>query len=80
MRQKPRFFWTGLVVANLVVGCVLGFYRNSGAAPPRTGEPFANSVRQRAEMIVHLKEMKQLLKEQNALLRSGKVKVVVAQP
>jgi hypothetical protein len=31
-------------------------------------------------MIAHLKEIGDLLKEQNALLRSGTLKVVVAEP
>jgi len=31
-------------------------------------------------MIVELKEIKELLKEQNSLLRSGTLKVVVSEP
>ncbi len=39
--------------------------------------PFANAVEQRAETIRLLREIRDLLREQNALLKSGKVRVVV---
>ena len=64
-----------LIVAGL---CVLGLYETSSAAPRGDNEPFANSVEQRAEMIVQLREISALLKEQNALLKSGQLTVVVA--
>ncbi len=47
-------------------------------APPEESQPFANSVEQRAEMISQLKEIVAELKEQNALLRSGNLKVLVS--
>jgi hypothetical protein len=59
---------------------VLSFYRTTGAAPPKPKQPFANSVEQRMEMIKELREIKVLLKEQNALWRSGTVRVVVSEP
>ena len=72
---KLRF---GIVVAINVLGlCVLGFYRPTTAAPPEDAQPFANSVAQRGEMIAELKDIVAELKEQNALLRSGDLKVVV---
>ena len=49
---------------------VLGFYSSSGAAPQGGQPPFANSVEQRSETIRELREIKELLKEQNAMLRS----------
>jgi len=49
---------------------VLGFYSSSGAAPQGAQPPFANAVEQRNEMIRELHEIKELLKEQNAMLRS----------
>ena len=75
-----RAGWTWLIVANVLFCCVLSFYRTTGAAPPKAKLPFANSVEQRMEMIKELREIKGLLKEQNALLRSGDVKVVVVDP
>ena len=72
-----RAGWALLIVANVLFCCVLGFYRATDAAAPKPQPPFANAVEQRMEMITELKEIKKLLKEQNALLRSGEVKVVV---
>ena len=63
--------WTWLVVANAIVWGVLGFYRTLGAAPQAGQPPFANPVEQRSEMVRELREIKELLREQNALLRSG---------
>ncbi|HUT95193.1 MAG TPA: hypothetical protein VMY37_37415 [Thermoguttaceae bacterium] len=75
-----RAGWILLIVANVLFCCVLSFYRTTEAAPPKSKEPFANSVEQRMETINELREIKLLLKEQNALLRSGEVKVVVVEP
>lgn len=72
--------WSLLVAANVIFCCMLSFYQNGNAAPaPRSGEPFANSLSQRNEMIRELKEIKALMREQNALLQSGKVRVSVTQ-
>lgn len=60
-------------VFTLIAGlglCVLGFYSSSGAAPQGGQPPFANAVEQRNEMIRELREVKELLKEQTALLRT----------
>jgi hypothetical protein len=73
--------WCLLVAANALFLGVLSFYQTTDAAQRTGGElPFANSVEQRMEMISHLKEIRDLLKEQNELLRSGKLKVVVGEP
>jgi len=40
----------------------------------------ANPVEHRIEMIAELKEIKALLKQQNAILRSGNLKVVFVEP
>ena len=66
--------WTWLVVANVVAGGVLGFYSTLGAAPQAGQPPFANPVEQRADQIRELREIKELLKEQNELLRGGAIK------
>lgn len=60
-----------LVMANVLAVSVLGFYSTLGAAPQAGQPPFANPVDQRSDMVRELREIKDLLKEQNALLRSG---------
>jgi hypothetical protein len=61
-------------MANLVVASVLGFYSTLGAAPPMGQPPYANQVEQLEEQIRELREIKELLKEQNDLLRGGAIK------
>ena len=66
--KMPAFgsMWSlAAVVAPL---CVLGFYSTTGAVP-QGQPPFIDAVEQRGEMIQQLREIKDLLKEQNALLR-----------
>jgi hypothetical protein len=50
--------------------CVLGFYSLSSAAPPGK-PPFEDSGTQREAMIRELREIKDLIKEQNALLKEA---------
>ena len=78
--MKNRTFWALLLAANVVFWGVLSFYETTDAAPRSDAgkPPFANAVEQRFETIRELQEIKQLLKEQNALLRSGGLKVIVA--
>ena len=78
--MNRRTGWAALIAANVVCYCVLSFYRTTDAAPPKPGPPFANAVQQRMEMITELREIKQLLKEQNALFRSGNLEVTVREP
>jgi len=47
------------------------FLWSGGRRAPAGQPPFANPVEQRADMIRELREIKELLKEQNALLKSG---------
>ncbi len=61
--------WWVLIAANVLVVCMLSFYRTSGAAPQTGQQPFANAVDQRNDMIRELKEIRALLQEQNAMLR-----------
>jgi hypothetical protein len=65
--------WLALVAVNAIAVGVLGFYSTSGAAPnPQAGQPpFNNAVDQREGMLRELREIKELLKEQNSLLRGG---------
>ena len=67
-----------LVIANVLCYCVLSFYQ-TGAAQSGSRPTLANPVEERKEMISNLEEIKGLLKEQNALLRSGQVKVIVTE-
>ncbi len=51
---------------------VLGFWYAALHAAPQTAQPpFANAVEQRNETIRELREIKELLKEQNALLKAS---------
>ena len=77
-----RNAWLLLIIANVVTLCVLGFYQGNAAAqrPAGAENMFGNSVEQRIEMVTQLKEIKDLLKEQNAFLRSGKLQVIVTLP
>ena len=70
--------FAALVILNVGFWCVLGFHQQTTGQniPPKL--PFANAVEQRFENINQLKEIKELLKEQNALLSSGKLQVIVA--
>ncbi len=77
---RKSFAWPLLLVAGVLFLGVLSFYRTSPAAPSGTKQPFANAVAQRQEMIEELKEISRLLREQNELLRSGRVKVKVTPP
>ena len=84
MKLRSITPWALLLIVNVAMWCVLGFYGSSTAASKASREPFANSVAQRAEMIVQLKAIRAELqnvrtqiKQQNELLQSGKVKVVV---
>ncbi len=73
-----RAGWMLLLTAIAVCFGVLSFCA-SYAAPPTGGQPVANPAEQRMEMIAELKEIKALLKEQNTLLQSGNLKVVVVE-
>jgi len=77
MPWKTRSAWLALLATNVVSLGMLGFYQTTSAQPRQAQEPFANAVQQRFEMIGTLKEISSLLKEQNALLRSGKLGVVI---
>ena len=69
MSQSAAIRWAALATANVFVLGVLGFYSIGSAAPQQP--PFASSVEQRAEMIRELREIKELIKEQNTLLRNA---------
>ena len=76
--DRTTFSWRTLIAAGALSLCMLGFYRASPAAPTRQ-QPFANPLSQRQEMIDQLKEINRQLREQNTLLRSGRLNVVVVE-
>jgi hypothetical protein len=79
MTRRTR--WALVVAANVLCLGVLSFYQTGNAQQHTGGEPpFANSVELRVEMVNELKEIKALLREQNALLSSGNLKVVITLP
>jgi len=71
---SPR---TLVIVAFAPLVYVLGLYGDGAAQSKKTPPPFANSVEQQAEMIQLLREIRLELKQQNALLASGRLTVVV---
>jgi hypothetical protein len=77
--MKRYVSWTTLLLFNALAFGVLGLYKTTVAGSPGVALPFANTTESRLEMIQELKEIRDLLKEQNALLRSGEVKVVVTE-
>lgn len=80
MQRISNRRWALLAAANVLCFCVLGFYQPSGAEPRRSNQPFANAEEQREEMINLLRDLNTLVKEQNALLRSGNLNVVLREP
>jgi hypothetical protein len=80
MTNDKGFRWALLIGLNLICWYMLGFHQPvSNAQQSTNGElPFANSVVQRFDMIDQLKQINAQLKEQNALLRSGTVRVLVS--
>jgi hypothetical protein len=76
MRNGTRWL---ILVAVIVCYCVLSFYQ-TGTAQNSTPRPsLANAPEDRQTMISNLEEIKNLLKEQNALLKSGQLKVIVVE-
>lgn len=74
--MNRRNHWWSPIFAAVVCYCVLSFY-GIGAAQQSSVPTLANAPKDRQEMIANLREIKDLLKEQNDLLRSGKVKVAI---
>ena len=78
---QTAFRWTLLIGANVLMWGVLSLYETTRAAGPSEPRlPFANSIEQRGEIVRELQVISDLLREQNTLLRSGKLKVVVENP
>lgn len=71
-------FWKWMLAANLLAWGMLGLLQTSSGVDREPVQPFANAEEQRMQIIELLQETNALLKEQNTLLRSGKLQVVVA--
>lgn len=68
--------WLILVAVNICGLCVLGLYAPTHAQPPAPQLPFANPTELQLEMVNQLKALNALVKEQNALLKSGNLQVI----
>lgn len=79
MLKKGNARWLLLLAANGILWCVLSLIGTGFAGPQGGKQPFANAVEQRGEMVRLLQSIDAQLKEQNALLRSGQVKVVIVE-
>jgi hypothetical protein len=77
MSRKTGFML--LVIVNVLCYSVLSFYQTGMAQMGSRPPTLANAPEERREMIANLEEIKTLLKEQNALLKSGDVKVIVTE-
>lgn len=71
--KRSHFRHTYWLAPVCLLAGVLGLWGTAGAQPeptPGAGKPpFANAVGQRDEMIRELRELRGLMKEQNALLK-----------
>ena len=65
---------TALVALNVVVLSMFGAYQWCNAQSTGGQLPFANSNEQRSDLLREVREIKDLLKEQNALLKEGAAK------
>jgi len=71
--MKIQHSFSALLLLNVLAWGVLGLFQFTNAQQLNTGGqlPFANSNEQRSNMLRELREIKELLKEQNAILREG---------
>lgn len=76
--QNSKRWWPALA-GGIVFYCVLSFYQTVTAQNSTPRPSLANAPEDRQAMISNLEEIKNLLKEQNALLKSGQLKVIVAE-
>jgi hypothetical protein len=77
MRHGTR--WWPALAGGIVCYCVLSFYQTVTAQNSTPRPTLANAPESRQEMLAQLVEIKNLLKEQNALLKSGQAKVIVVE-
>lgn len=77
--MKRSTGWGLVLVLNVLAFCMLGFYQRAAGGSPGGTLPFANTTETQLEVVQELKAIKELLKEQSALLRSGEVKVIITE-
>lgn len=77
MPRKTGFML--LVVVNVLCYCMLSFYQTGAAQSGSPRPTLSNPVDQHRELMSSLDDIKTLLKEQNTLLASGRLKVIVAE-
>jgi hypothetical protein len=77
--MRPRTGLMLLLIANVLCYCVLTFYQTGLAQMSAPRPTLSDPAEERRELIANLEAIKALLKEQNALLRSGDVKVIVTE-
>lgn len=80
MLRRWNKSWAVFAAGNALALCMLGLYGTLQAEPREGNLPFPIQEDQRHDMITLLTDIRDLLKEQNALLRSGKLRVVASQP
>jgi hypothetical protein len=66
-----RSRWTALVALNVIAWGLLGAYEVTRAQTKGGQLPFANSNEQRSDILSELREIKDLIKQQNELLRAS---------
>ena len=69
--RKDAAKWTVIALVNVALWTAFCFTRPTSAQPQAGKPPFSNSVAQRNDMIRELREIKQLLKSQNSLMREN---------
>ena len=74
--MNRRFGWAMLLVVGVLVGFASSSYQQSDAGPPMVVAADSDDADD-AKAVEQLKEIKTQLKEINALLRSGTLRVVV---
>lgn len=79
MRNSIAVRWLGLLFGGALLFCVLGLYERTTAQTRETKPPFANAVDLQVQILEQLKELNSLMKEQNGLLKSGQLQVIVAE-
>ncbi|HUE73121.1 MAG TPA: hypothetical protein VMP01_19710 [Pirellulaceae bacterium] len=68
--MSRRHSLTALAACAMFAACgVLLFYSTLGAAPPAGQPPFVDATVQREEMLRELRSIRDLIKEQNGLLK-----------
>lgn len=68
--MSRKHSWTAPAAAILaVVMGMLLFYSTLGAAPPAGQPPFVDATVQREQMLAELRSIRELIKEQNSLLK-----------